>query len=103
MNQNQQKFNAAAIGEKFQFTCTKFDALLMQSNSEELTNIHQKLHQELKTYQEDGMSIQHMFYENVSRTTHPFSQQSPPIHPSPHKSHLCASEQRPWALENGTL
>lgn len=55
MNQNQQVFNAAAIGEKFQSTCSKLDSLLTQDNNEKLTNLRQKLHQELKTYREDGV------------------------------------------------
>jgi hypothetical protein len=55
MTQNQQKFNAAAVGEKFQLTCNKLDNLLIQGNNENLSNIRQKLHQELKVYREDGI------------------------------------------------
>lgn len=55
MTQNQEKFNAAAVGEKFQLICSKFDNLLIQGNNETLTDIRQKLHQELKVYREDGI------------------------------------------------
>lgn len=55
MTQNQEKFNAAAVGEKFQLICNKFDNLLIQGNNENLTDIRQKLHQELKVYREDGI------------------------------------------------
>ncbi|OWY68422.1 hypothetical protein B7486_26670 [cyanobacterium TDX16] len=51
----QQAFNAAAIGEKFQAICSRFDRLLAQDNSEKLTQLRQKLQQELKAYQEDGI------------------------------------------------
>ena len=52
---NQEKFNGAAIGEKFQSTCEKFNGLLTQGNTEELTSINQKLQEELKVYREDGV------------------------------------------------
>ncbi len=52
---NQEKFNGAAIGKKFQSTCEKFNGLLIQGNTEELTSINQKLQEELKVYREDGV------------------------------------------------
>jgi len=55
MSQNTQIFKAAAIGEKFRSTCITFDNLLAQENSEQLTDLRQKLHQELKAYREDGI------------------------------------------------
>jgi GTP-binding protein EngB required for normal cell division len=55
MTVNQDKFNGAAVGEKFQATCEKFNILLSKGNSEELLNINQKLQKELKIYQDDGI------------------------------------------------
>ena len=55
MTQNQQIFNAAAIGEKFQSAYVKFENFLVQGNNEKITDIRQKLHQELKAYREDGV------------------------------------------------
>lgn len=55
MTQNQQVFNAAAVGEKFQSASVKFEDLLVQGDNEKLTDIRQKLHQELKAYREDGI------------------------------------------------
>ncbi len=52
---NQDKFNGAAIGEKFQSTCDKFNNLLTQDNNEELTKLKQKLQEELEIYRKDGV------------------------------------------------
>lgn len=55
MTQNQQQFNVATVGEEFQVACKKLDDLLAQDSSEELKNIQQELHKELKAYREDGI------------------------------------------------
>lgn len=55
MTVNEDKFNGAAIGEKFQSTCKKFNSLLSKSHSEELSIINQNLQEELKVYQDDGV------------------------------------------------
>lgn len=55
MTQNNQNFQAAAVGTKFKKTCTKFDNLLAQGNNEELTAIRKKLREELKAYREQGI------------------------------------------------
>jgi hypothetical protein len=38
-----QKFQAAAVGSKFKNTCVKFDNLLTEENSEELTALRKKM------------------------------------------------------------
>lgn len=55
MTLNQDKFNGAALGEKLHLTCEKFNSLLGLGNKDELTNIKQKLQEELKIYREDGV------------------------------------------------
>lgn len=55
MTQNNQNFRAAAVGAKFNETCIKFDNLLAQGNTEELTGIRKKLCEELKEYRESGV------------------------------------------------
>lgn len=51
---NNQNFQAADLGAKFKSSCVKFDSLLVQGNSEDLTAIRQKLRNELKTHREQG-------------------------------------------------
>jgi hypothetical protein len=55
MTHNSQSFNAAAVGAKFKNTLIKFDNLLAQGKSEELTAIRKKLREELKAYREQGI------------------------------------------------
>jgi GTP-binding protein EngB required for normal cell division len=55
MTQINQKFQAAAVGAKFKNTCVKFDRLLTEGNSEELTAIRKKLREELKAHRENGI------------------------------------------------
>lgn len=55
MTQNSQTFNAAAVGAKFKNTLIKFDNLLAQENTEELTAIRKKVGEELKSYREQGI------------------------------------------------
>ncbi|MBA3920854.1 MAG: 50S ribosome-binding GTPase [Nostocaceae cyanobacterium] len=55
MIQNQQKFNAAAVGDKFRKALVKFDNLLAQRNHTELTAIRKKLREELKEYRQNGI------------------------------------------------
>lgn len=55
MTQNNQNFRAAAVGAKFNESCIKFDTLLAQGNTEELTGIRKKLREELKEYRESGV------------------------------------------------
>lgn len=55
MTQQSQTFNAAAVGAKFKNTLVKFDNLLAQGNTEELTAIRKKLREELKAYREQGI------------------------------------------------
>lgn len=52
---NQNKFNGAAIGEKFESICDKFKNLLLQNKHDELTIIKQKLQEELEVYRKDGV------------------------------------------------
>lgn len=54
MNQNNPKFQAAAVAAKFKDTCVKLDNLLSQANHEELEAIRQKLRMELKSHREQG-------------------------------------------------
>ena len=55
MTQGKQKFQAAAVGTKFKNTLVKFDNLLAQGNTEELTALRRKLREEAKTYREQGI------------------------------------------------
>lgn len=55
MEKKLQQFNAAAVGKTFQTTCDQFDSLLGQKQDESTQAIKQKLHQELKAYQDDGI------------------------------------------------
>jgi GTPase SAR1 family protein len=55
MTQINQKFQAAAVGAKFKNTCVKFDKLLTEGNSEELTALRKKLREELKAHRENGI------------------------------------------------
>jgi hypothetical protein len=55
MSDREQQFNAAAIGEKFNRTCVRFDRLLTQGSNEDLNRIQQKLDRDLKKYQNDGI------------------------------------------------
>jgi small GTP-binding protein len=55
MTQANQNFKAAAVGSKFKSTCVKFDNLLAQGNTEELTAIRKKLREELKEHKEKGI------------------------------------------------
>lgn len=55
MAQSSQAFNAAAVGAKFKNTLIRFDKLLAQGNTEELTAIRKKLREELKAYREQGI------------------------------------------------
>lgn len=54
MTKTNQNFQAAAVGAKFKSIRTKFENLLVQGNTKELTAIHQKLRDELKEHQEQG-------------------------------------------------
>ena len=55
MTQNHQKFKAATIGAKIKENLIKFDNLLAQANTEQLTAIRKKLREELKEYREGGI------------------------------------------------
>lgn len=55
MTQTNQNFQAAAVGAKFKSTCVKFDKLLTEGNSEELTALRKKLREELKEHRENGI------------------------------------------------
>ena len=55
MNQNNPNFKAADVGASFQNTLVKFKSLLAQGNTAELTAIRQKVDDELKDYQEQGI------------------------------------------------
>ena len=55
MTQANQNFQAAAVGAKFKSICVKFDNLLAQGNTEELTAIRKKLREELKEHKENGI------------------------------------------------
>jgi len=52
---NQDKFNGAAVGEKFESICNKFNSLLIQDENDGLTSIKQKLQEELEVYRKDGI------------------------------------------------
>ncbi|NEP00186.1 MAG: GTPase [Symploca sp. SIO2E9] len=55
MTQNNQKFQAAAVGAKFNKTVVKFDKLLAEVNTGELTVIRKKLRKKLKAHREQGI------------------------------------------------
>jgi predicted RNase H-like HicB family nuclease len=55
MTQANQNFKAASVGAKFKSICVKFDNLLAQGNTEELTAIRKKLREELKEHKENGI------------------------------------------------
>lgn len=55
MTQNNPNFKAADVGAYFKKTLVKFDNLLAQGNTSELTAIRQKVRDELKEYQEQGI------------------------------------------------
>jgi GTP-binding protein EngB required for normal cell division len=55
MTQNNSNFQAADVGAFFNKTRVKFDSLLAQGNTSELTAIRQKVDDELKEYQEQGI------------------------------------------------
>ncbi|MEG4579015.1 50S ribosome-binding GTPase [Microcoleus sp. MON1_C5] len=55
MTQNNPNFKAAEVGASFQNTLVKFKSLLEQGNTSELTAIRQKVDDELKEYQEQGI------------------------------------------------
>ena len=55
MTLNQDTFNGAAIGEKFQSICKKFNTLQDQDHNDELIDIKLKLQEQLETYQKDGV------------------------------------------------
>jgi GTP-binding protein EngB required for normal cell division len=55
MTQNNPNFKAADVGANFKKTLVKFDNLLAQGNTEELTAIRKKLRDELKEYREQGI------------------------------------------------
>ncbi|MHC5719116.1 MAG: GTPase, partial [Nostoc sp.] len=51
---NINSFQAAEIAKRFKKLTEKFDKLLEQVNTPEISSIHSKLHQELKQYYEQG-------------------------------------------------
>ncbi|MEG4499579.1 50S ribosome-binding GTPase [Microcoleus sp. F10-C6] len=55
MTQNNPNFKAADVGAYFKKTLVKFDNLLAQGNTAELTAIRQKVRDELKEYREQGI------------------------------------------------
>jgi GTP-binding protein EngB required for normal cell division len=55
MTQNNSTFQAADVGAFFNKTRVKFDSLLAQGNTSELTAIRKKVDDELKEYQEQGI------------------------------------------------
>ncbi|HEY9297865.1 MAG TPA: GTPase [Phormidium sp.] len=55
MTQNNSNFQAADVGAFFNKTRVKFDSLLAQGNTSELTAIRKKVDDELKEYQEQGI------------------------------------------------
>ncbi|MEG3897677.1 MULTISPECIES: GTPase [unclassified Microcoleus] len=55
MTQNNSNFQAADVGAFFNKTLVKFDSLLAQGNTSELTAIRKKVDDELKEYQEQGI------------------------------------------------
>ncbi len=55
MSQNQQTFNAAAVGDKFKKNLVNFDKVLAQGQQPELTAIRRKIRDELKAYREEGI------------------------------------------------
>jgi GTP-binding protein EngB required for normal cell division len=55
MTQNNPNFKAADVGASFNKTLVKFDNLLAQANTAELTAIRKKVGDELKEYQEQGI------------------------------------------------
>jgi len=55
MTQNNPKFKAADVGAYFKKTLVKFDNLLTQGNTSELTAIRQKVRDELKEYRDQGI------------------------------------------------
>ncbi len=55
MTHNNPNFKAADVGASFNKTLVKFDTLLAQRNTLELTAIRKKVHDELKEYQEQGI------------------------------------------------
>lgn len=70
MIQNKQNFKAAAVGANFKNTCVKFDKLLTEGNSEELTAIRQKLREELKEHRERGfLTVAFVGQYNAGKST----------------------------------
>lgn len=70
MTQANQNFQAAAVGAKFKSTCVKFDNLLAQGNTEELTAIRKKLRDELKEYRQNGvLSVAFVGQYNAGKST----------------------------------
>jgi len=55
MTQNNLNFKAADVGASFKKTLVKFDNLLAQGNTTELTAIRKKVRDELKEYREQGI------------------------------------------------
>jgi GTP-binding protein EngB required for normal cell division len=55
MTQNKPNFKAADVGAYFKKTLVKFDNLLAQGNTAELTAIRKKVRDELKEYREQGI------------------------------------------------
>jgi GTP-binding protein EngB required for normal cell division/uncharacterized protein YidB (DUF937 family) len=55
MTQNNLNFKAADVGASFKKTLVKFDNLLAQGNTPELTAIRKKVRDELKEYREQGI------------------------------------------------
>ncbi|MEG4055017.1 MULTISPECIES: GTPase [unclassified Microcoleus] len=55
MTQNNVNFKAADVGASFNKTLGKFDNLLAQGNTPELTAIRKKVHEKLKEYQDQGI------------------------------------------------
>ncbi|WP_242724416.1 GTPase [Microcoleus vaginatus] len=55
MTQNTPNFKAADVGASFKKTLVKFDNLLAQGNTAELTAIRKKVRDELKEYREQGI------------------------------------------------
>ena len=55
MTQNNPNFKAADVGAYFKKTLVKFDNLLAQGNTAELTAIRKKVRDELKEYREQGI------------------------------------------------
>jgi GTP-binding protein EngB required for normal cell division len=70
MTQANQNFKAASVGSKFKSTCVKFDNLLAQGNTEELTAIRKKLREELKAHRENGiLSVAFVGQYNAGKST----------------------------------